>query len=223
MVVFAYLASAAHVRTWVSGGSLPLALASKYKADERRGAFTPDENLIHHATHDAIPVMREFGIDPHQGMKVTNSLFFGVTAGLVKVQQVAIEDGLVLCFSKTLSSAVAGRFYRNFCVRVDDVLALKGIIDSQLRSVGEAKLCNYVKDHTRDHFIKSDKDAWQDEFRLFWSEIKGESSVVLPPGIATEVVLDHREVEENIPAQPRNALCGCRSGMRYKLCHGKLT
>lgn len=222
MVVYAYLGSTAHVRTWVLGGQLPLSLASKYKAIERHVALTPDENLIHHATGDALPVLREFGIDPYQGSEVTNSLVIGGSSGLVVVDRVAVRDGLVLCFSKTSSSVVAARFYRRLCVRIDDVQGLKRILDAQLGSVSQAGSCDYVADHTRDHFIKSDRDSWQNEFRLFWPDIQAQSSVVLSAGIAAEVELDERDVRKHTPRQARNERCGCGSGMNYKRCHGKL-
>ncbi len=221
MIVYVYLPQATYVNTWVSGGRLPLSLASKYKAVERHGALTPDENLIHHATGNALPVLREFGIDPNRGSEVVNSLFIG-SSGLVVVDRVAIRDGLVLCFSKTLSSVVAGRFYRKLCVRLDDVKSLKRILDDQLGSVSQAASCDYVNDYTRDHFVKSERDSWQDEFRLFWPEIQTASTVVLPAGVATQVPLTEEDVNAHIPRQPRNERCGCGSGKQYKHCHGKL-
>jgi len=222
MVLYVYLPCASYVTTWVSGRTLPLSLAGKYKAVERRGALTPDENLTHRATGNALPILREFGIDPYQGSEVNNSLFIGGSSGLVVVDRVAVRDGLVLCFSKTLSSSVAGRFYRTFCVRIDDVEALKLNLDAQLGSVSQAGSCEYVDDYTRDHFVKSFKDSWQDEFRLFWPDVQAAANVVLPAGIAVEVDLDVIEVTKHVPRQGRNERCGCDSGLSYKHCHGTL-
>jgi len=92
------------------------------------------------------------------------------------------EDGLVLCFSNTLSSAICRQLGKTFCVAVDDMASLKRLLDEQVGIESIAGHCEYTDDHQRDHFMKLEADEWMDEFRLFWrtSETK---SFHLPPSI----------------------------------------
>ena len=41
--------------------------------------------------------------------------------------------------------------------------------------MGIMKDCAYTDGHQRNHFLKSTKDAWQDEFRIFWNVHKSEN------------------------------------------------
>ncbi len=43
---YLYLETKEYAETWVSGGKIPIKLASCYRKDERSGIYTPDENII---------------------------------------------------------------------------------------------------------------------------------------------------------------------------------
>jgi len=43
--------------------------------------------------------------------------------------------------------------------------------------------CEYTDSHQRNHFLKSAKDKWQDEFRVFWKGNKMRM-VKIPAGTA---------------------------------------
>lgn len=57
---YLYLTRPEWAETWISGGTVPIALASKYRSIEREGTLTPDENLIHDSPVD-IASLRQMG------------------------------------------------------------------------------------------------------------------------------------------------------------------
>ena len=90
--------------------------------------------------------------------------------------------------STELSADIARRLdQKKACVRITDVRALCRCIDEQLDVEGLMGLVSYTADHNRDHFLKSDEDQWQREYRLFWKVDEQERWVVLPSGVATFV------------------------------------
>ena len=49
-------------------------------------------------------------------------------------------------------------------------------------------ICEYTSGPNRNHFLKSEANAWQEEFRIFWHG-SAERSVILPDGIGELVEL----------------------------------
>jgi hypothetical protein len=186
---YIYLPEEWMIKTWTDGGKLPIALSSSYKADERSAQMTPDENLI---LDSNMPLQqaRELGFDFGENVR-----FCGIENCMgpygpipdIFVGEHRREDGLVLCFANSYGTAIARRFNRKFCVRVDNLEALKSSIDMQLGVAGISGDCKYTIDHNRNHFLKYVDDAWQDEFRIFWPLVKKGVEVILPPNCASAV------------------------------------
>ena len=181
---FLYLNEIDHAYTWINGGNIPLNLASSYKSLERVGVKTPDENLIHDSTYDLRLLYPAIAL-----RNVKNFNMYGCKINGKRVPDISgasfyIEDGVVLCLSKTCDSKVAARFgNKKCCVRILDVEKLKSIIDSQIGVSGVLRDCDYTDSFQRNHFLKSIKDSWQSETRIFWAA-KNKIEVMLPPGIA---------------------------------------
>ena len=102
-------------------------------------------------------------------------------------------------------------------MRIEDVEALKTVLDLQIGAVSEMRNCQYTWGWNRTHFLKGELDRWQAEFRLFW-KAKPNQTVTLPAGIASAVPLQPPPAERI----PRLSHCYCMSGKRFKDCHGKL-
>lgn len=93
------------------------------------------------------------------------------------------EDGLVLCFSNTLSAEICERLSKKVCVAIDDLASLKLMLDAQIGVTSIAGNCEYTSNHERNQFLKHDADEWMDEYRLFWPTLK-DTSVMLPKATA---------------------------------------
>lgn len=166
---------------------MPLRLASTYKRMEREGIFTPDENLIYESTHDLEKIKHV--------VRVGNDVR-GLSIGRIEVGDEVVaenlkasryeEDGVILSLCNRKSSLIAVQMKKAACVKIFDVEFLKSVIDKQLGIEGDAKPCEYTAGYERNHFLKSDKDKWQDEFRIFWRH-QCDVEVQLPPGIARRI------------------------------------
>lgn len=190
MEKYLYLTERAWVAAWVSGGRVPLRCASAYLADERVGTTTPDETRI-----------EQTNLPPEVYRNVHGRL-----VGLPdRFQHVAIigcsvdgkplpdfmgssyrEDGAVLCLSNAASRSLMTRLGKAACVRIRDVEELKASLDAQVGACSLAGSCRYTSEHFRDHFMKSDQDAWQEEFRMIWPGV-GDCTVEIAAGTAEEV------------------------------------
>jgi hypothetical protein len=73
-------------------------------------------------------------------------------------------------------------------VKILNIQELKQCIDKQIGAEGAMDACEYTSGPNRKHFLKSDTDAWQEEFRIFWQGLS-ERSVILPDGIGELVQL----------------------------------
>lgn len=165
---------------------MPLSQASSYLSAERHQIFTPDENLIDSSTHNINDFAGIIGFS--RGGTLQNiSIGKVVINGELFAEDIKInrkhEDGLVLCMSNRKSNFIAKRFGKLACVRIIDVYHLKSILDEQIGVVSLIGSCAYTKSHLRDHFLKSDLDSWQDEFRLFWPGVMARN-VTMPKGLA---------------------------------------
>lgn len=78
------------------------------------------------------------------------------------------EDGLILSFSYRLTGILARKMKKKACVKILDMDLLKAHLDQQIGVKSEAGPCSYTDGHQRNHFLKSDLDIWQAEYRLFW-------------------------------------------------------
>jgi hypothetical protein len=187
MNLYLYLNEHWHAEAWVSGGKIPIKPASTYKSADRKGTLTPDENLIHRSPID-LKSLEPYICFGGAGGGVKSLTMSGNVFGGVRVPDVVDaayyeDDGLILSFSSRLTRNVANKMVKKACVRILSMKVLKECIDAQLGTPSIAGFCDYTNDHQRGHFLKSDEDDWQAEYRLFWP-IKKEVTVELPPGIA---------------------------------------
>lgn len=193
MKTYLYLGEKQWADAWVNGGRIPIKPASNYLSNERVGVMTPDENLIH-TGEVPLPSLRQYGFDL-SGRNITlsnNKVITHNPDGSTTVTKVPDltngsyykEDGLILSFCNHLSPDTAHRFGKVICVEIADIRKTKKEIDKQLGITGEMKKCTYTGDHQRNHFLKFQDDAWQDEFRIFWLSQRGETWVTVSPGTA---------------------------------------
>lgn len=186
---FLYLTHVEWTDAWVNGGVVPISLASKYKRLDRDGIYTPDENLIHDSAIDLLTLSPfiSFGENPSvRNLTFTGNTCNGMPLPNVRNASLYSEDGLIQSFCNVFDLHVADRFEKNACVRIFDIDRLRKLLDKRLGRKSQYGDCRYTRDHQRGHFLKSEKDSWQSEYRFFWPE-RDEASVTLPAGIA-EVV-----------------------------------
>ncbi|AQT10332.1 hypothetical protein [Pseudomonas protegens] len=186
---FLYLTQAEWADAWVNGGAIPLSLASTYKRMDRDGIFTPDENLIHESSVDlrVLSPAISFGETPNiRGFTGTGNYYNGVRLPDVHNANFYTEDGLIQSFCNVMDPAIGERFGKAACVRIYDIDRLRKHLDKRLGRRSKFGDCEYTRDHQRGHFLKSQDDAWQQEYRFFWPSREARS-VVLPSGVA-EVV-----------------------------------
>ncbi|MEQ0036418.1 hypothetical protein ABLU74_04700 [Klebsiella sp. GG_Kp161] len=171
MEKYLYLTELSWVEPWVNGGVIPLKCASSYKSIERHGIFTPDENLIDTSTHD----INQFA----SAISIENSsvTFFGGEINGIKLPNVMkierkTEDGLVLCLANRRSNYIAKRLGKKACVKIFNIFELKEVLDEQIGVCCLMDKCEYTKTHLRNHFLKSELDSWQEEYRLFWPGVE---------------------------------------------------
>jgi hypothetical protein len=186
MQKYLYLTHIEWTSAWVNGGPIPLSLASKYKAMDRDGIYTPDENLIHKSNVDlrSLNPFVSFGDTPNiKNFTFTNNTFNGMPLPDIRNASLYIEDGLIQSFCNVFDISIAERFGKAACVKIHDIDKLRKYLDKRLGCRSQFGDCKYTKDHQRNHFLKSDEDSWQNEYRFFWPS-KQECSVVLPAGVA---------------------------------------
>lgn len=185
MQKYLYLTKIEWVDAWENGGEIPISLASKYKSDQRGGKMTPDENLINNSPIDLAEYSPFLDVENAsiKSLTITGNEVNGRSMPEVIDVQHFKEDGLILSFCNIACEAIAKQLGKEACIKIYDIQKLKEIIDQQVGSVGIMNECKYTADHQRDHFLKSDKDAWQKEYRLFWDYQK-EVTVKIPKGLA---------------------------------------
>jgi hypothetical protein len=183
MFKYLYLTEVEWSKTWVNGGEIPIKLASSYLNDERDGTLTPDENLIHSSEVDIKSLSPAFHFENVKGLTMTGCSINGKVIPEIKNAEYYKEDGLVLSFCNSLDESIANRLGKKCCVHVSNLKELRKSIDNQLGVKGKMEACKYTDDHNRNHFLKSTEDAWQQEYRMFWSS--SENAVVnIPSGHA---------------------------------------
>ncbi|WP_442108254.1 hypothetical protein [Pseudomonas sp. NUPR-001] len=185
MSLYLYLNEHWHAETWMFGGVIPINPASTYRKMERSGIYTPDENLIHDSPVDLTTPNPLFRLSPGaqvKGLTMCDNYVDGVRQPDVFNASYYEEDGLILSFSRRLSRNVAKKMSKTACIKILDMSRLKAHLDEQLGVTSKAGFCEYTSGHQRNHFLKSEADMWQDEYRLFWSLHK-KVEVEIPPGI----------------------------------------
>jgi hypothetical protein len=179
-----YLTRREWAATWIQGGKIPIHPSSTYRSQERRGKFTPDENLIRQYSHDIRGLEPYISIQgAHKNIRIGKLTINGRELASNFLSSRYEEDGAVLCFSNTFSAEVGRRLGKTAAIRIMDMIALKSIIDSQVGTIGEMGPCEYTTSEQRNHFLKSIEDSWQDEFRIFWP-IQQRVDAIIPPGLA---------------------------------------
>lgn len=183
---YLYLRELEWCDAWINGGEVPISLASRYLGTDRSGIITPDENLIY-KSEIPIEVLHANGllISQCKDLNFTNCVF-----GNLRIDNLDFshynQDGLILSFCNSYSERISRDLGKSACVRVNRMAALKEAIDVQLGCIGKMGPCIYIHGHQRNHFLKSIKDSWQDEYRIFWP-LQEEVRVKIPRGIASLV------------------------------------
>lgn len=183
---FLYLTNPEWADAWVNGGPIPLSPASKYKRSERDGIFTPDENLIHESAIDllALRPFISFGDTPNvKNFSFYGNRYNGKLLPEVKNANLYTEDGLIQSFCNVFDLDVANRMEKSACVRIFDIGKLRMLLNASLGCRAQYGDCRYTNDHQRGHFLKSEKDAWQREYRFFWPN-RTETWITIPNGLS---------------------------------------
>ncbi|EKA4470923.1 hypothetical protein AKH05_23045 [Vibrio parahaemolyticus] len=186
MEKYLYLTEVDWASNWINGGDVPISVASTYLSAERDGIYTPDENLIHDSSTDLkslSPLIHLADGAQVRGLTVVDCSFNGKKVPDIIDASYYTEDGLILSFCNEYSIDIAKRMGKKCCVKILNVEKLRKIIDKQLGRKGKMADCRYTTSHQRNHFLKSNDDSWQNEYRLFW-DVTENKIVRLPPGIA---------------------------------------
>ncbi len=192
MEKYLHLKEAEYVNTWVNGGQVPLGVASDYFDVERTRTSTPDEGMTYYGT---APVYRE-GNRVYSG----GSVFENVN--VVEIDNRYIDcggpdgrlfsgivdfrsswDGAIFCCSNRYKSSTGLRLGKLFCVKILDIEQLKYVLDEQVGLESQSNRCSYTRGIERDVFLKSHLGKWQDEYRLYWTNLPRQT-VQIPSGLA---------------------------------------
>ena len=191
MKIYLYLTEKEWVNPWINGGTIPLSLASSYLSDTRSEIYTPDENRINDMGVNIEELAPLIKISPGGGLKnatFKNNYVNGRKMPEVENGNYYQEDGIILSFSRELSKFLADKMGKKAVVKIFNIQELKLCIDEQLGAEGAMAVCEYTSGPNRNHFLKSEADAWQKEFRIFWQGLS-ERSVILPDGVGELVEL----------------------------------
>jgi hypothetical protein len=183
---YLYLTQIQWSENWINGGHIPISLASRYKNDIRSGILTPDENQIHESNVDlnSLNPMIIFGDSFNcKSLKIKNLNINGRIFTNEKSAKLYKEDGLILSFCNIENEEIAKRLVKKACVKINNIEELKSSFDLQIGCEGIMKECEYTSSHERNHFLKSNLDEWQNEFRIFWKS-NNEKELEVPKGIA---------------------------------------
>jgi hypothetical protein len=186
--LYLYLTEVEWARAWIEGGTVPLAMTSKYRSLERSGILTPDEDVhrqLNNAPYEALKGLIDDKLLFHSNFQLE-----GVTirnrALQTEYKDVSLKNevrpALVLCLSTKKDAALATRLGKKACVEVTNPAALKIALDQQVGRSSTQNKCDYTFSFDRNHFLKSAEDAWQCEYRFIWSGIAKGRSVEIPPG-----------------------------------------
>lgn len=167
--MFLYLTKKEWVGPWINGGQIPINPASTYRKMERKGIFTPDENLIYEATHPYSLLHGVIEVENSKNVTIQNFNINGIPIDNMHIKERRIEDGLILSFCNHFSVNTANRLKKEAAIEILDIELLIKTINQQINTECKKGNCRYTSGHNRNHFLKSSHDAWQDEYRLFWN------------------------------------------------------
>ena len=173
---------------------MPLNLTTTYKVAEenRSGILTPDEDLRRQLDGTDYETFDSF-IGNHDLVgKMTITNFEVIVDDTLYTRfnyEYGNEAALVLCMATEASLDLQQRLGKKVCIEILDIDALTKSFDEQLGEKSIQRACEYTLDRNRNHFLKSDKDAWQNEYRLIWHNIKTDQWVTVPKGICKIVEL----------------------------------
>lgn len=184
---------------WIYGGSIPLFPARTYLNEERKGTSTPDE-LIRTSKGATVHDVSRFIKHP-LGASITIkdlSIGFNDGRGLLPVDYESKPiSGYILSLSNNYNRDTQTKLEKACCMKIKDVNTLSNALANQLGVACESGPISYTTSDNRDVFLKSWKDRWQDEYRLFFP-IMAENCfdrvfVNLPVGIALTDRVDRWE------------------------------
>ncbi|MEH6565542.1 MAG: hypothetical protein V7756_09495 [Halopseudomonas sp.] len=196
MKKYLYLTRPDWTTAWVLGGDVPISLASNYLSPERKGIYTPDENLTHNSPVDLLSLKPFIGFGPNpdvRGLTIKGCSFNGVAIPDIVNASIYLEDGLILSFCDAFDIDIAKRLDKKACVEIKNIDRLRSFLNWKLGKTAKFGSCLYTTDHQRNHFLKSQHDSWQQEYRFFW-RINQSRSVTLPPGMAKVVWVEDPKV-----------------------------
>ncbi|AJY52512.1 hypothetical protein [Halomonas sp. KO116] len=182
--MYLYLTKKEWIEPWLNGGEIPINLASTYRKMERNGIFTPDENLIYEATHPYSVLQGVIALEDVRGITLTNVNINGYQINHMYIKERREEDGLILSFCNHFSERTAHRLEKEAAIEIIDIDKLIKSINRQTKTKCKRGNCEYTLGHNRNHFLKSYRDAWQDEHRLFWNHPESINAQI-PRGIGT--------------------------------------
>ena len=194
MRYFKYLERQEFAKTWIEGGFVPINPASAYYSSERGGKFTPDELMQRSLVGPMQGLIdsRVIGIQQNTNANITvrNCLIIdpsGVQVIDYAAHLVRREDSYIDCYSTELSSVLSIELQRNFVVEISDIEALASAFDRQIGLRSLRRAVDYTDSYDRSHFVKSNSDSWQKEFRLVWMKDGVEPFLVeVPSGLCID-------------------------------------
>jgi hypothetical protein len=175
---YLYLTEEAWADNWVNGGIVPINPASTYLSDVREGTKTPDETF-----QRTVAGMPDWVVGGNSGKGPLNMLPGGdltiegitIQVGENLIAHVAhgratcqLEDGLILSLSTRLDGELACRLGKKACVQIRCMACLIEALDEQIGVNCKWGRVKYRDGYARDHFLKSESDSWQHEYRLLW-------------------------------------------------------
>ena len=195
MEKYLYLAHEKHVDNWIKGKKVPIYRSSKYVSPEeqRGGIHTPDETKQiksnANSMEDFDPLLsRDSDLSSCQNVNIADNYVIDEKGNSRKMAEYSqhTEDVYILCFCESFELSIMKKLGKNYCIKIKDIELLKRSIDYQLNCLGKAAPVMYTSKMERHHYLKSDKDEWQNEYRLCWSIDKrtdDELEVEIPLGI----------------------------------------
>ena len=179
MKAYLYLSKKSWAEPWIEGGYIPINLASTYKSEIRDGIYTPDENNIRRLDNldeerfERIAKIGDSGIGKGSSIRIKVGKYIegGKTIATDIDFNAYYDDGYVVSFSQTCHKGLMERLNKEVCVEINDVNKIRRQISSQIGLKGKTRVCAYTSSKNRNHFLKSTKDDWQDEVRIFWKTV----------------------------------------------------
>lgn len=195
--LFLYLGERSFADTWLDGGSIPLFPARKYLSEDRAGIYTPDE--IHQLKLTGGLPKRAFGqsgLFNTRGQNVTLhfencAIYQDDVAWSGSGSYTEYEDeAYLLCLACAPSADIMQRLGKSVCIEILDIASLADALDQQLGCRSERGRVTYTAEQNRGHFLKSEADAWQEEYRLVWRITGSEPKwATVPAGSARLITL----------------------------------